>query len=230
MLDNGIVSVNFGERPFEVGPPSGYSGFDSLGSRARSLKLTDRVSVFGPEEVVAGRDQVYWTQQYWQWTRGFPAGSTPSDDMTGERCAAEQRGPVWFLTGSRASGTITRTCDVPRGVIILVPLVNSLAQSDKPGRATCDELVQALRRFSENVSDLRFSADGEPLPAPDSYFRHTGCFELHDVSRGVSGSAAGSGYWVILRPLPQGVYEIGFGGRFRKPDFEQDIRYTLRVR
>lgn len=40
----------------------------------------------------------------------------------------------------------------------------------------------------------------------------------------------GSGYWVMLKPLPPGTYELGFGAKYRSPEFEQDIRYTLRAR
>jgi len=230
LLDAGIVKVNFGDEPFEVGPPPGYSGFHLRASRATPLHLSRGASAYGQDEQVAGKDQVHWVREYWRWVRSFPPGGAPSNDLTGERCAARQSGPVWYLTGYGNSGSVSRVCEIPAGVAVLVPIVNSLAQVNPEKAASCSEAVQALRRFAENVSGLNLHIDGVALPAPDSYYRNTGCFELEDMSRRVKGLAVGSGYWVMLKPMAAGTYEIGFGGKFSSPDFVQDIKYTLRVR
>ena len=37
--------------------------------------------------------------QWWDWILGIPASNSPVLDETGEDCAVDQRGPVWYLAG-----------------------------------------------------------------------------------------------------------------------------------
>ena len=102
--------------------------------------------IFAPRETVAGITQQEWIQRYWEWLRSFTPEQTPSSDTTGYRCGAGQFGPVWFLTGTKASGAFTRECQVPAGKVLLVPLIGVLAQETPGSKSTCDSLSVSLQQ------------------------------------------------------------------------------------
>jgi hypothetical protein len=137
---------------------------------------------------------------------------------------------VWFLTGSESTTPVVRTCEIPAGVHVLVPIMNVLAQPS-PGRTVaCEELTQTLKGFGSEVADLRLKVDGVALQSPILYRTATGCFELNDISRALKGMAAGDGYWIFVKPLPPGRHEIAFGGKYIGDGFTQDIKYLINVR
>ena len=51
-----------------------------------------------------------------------PSNSNPIYDRTGKNCGIAQHGESWFLAGSTGA-TVTRSCNVPAGVSLFVPLV-----------------------------------------------------------------------------------------------------------
>ena len=65
----------------------------------------------------------------WQWAIAIPASHSPIFDKTGNRCGIAQRGDVWFLAGSTGA-KVTRTCSVPAGVRLFVPIVNTFCFPD----------------------------------------------------------------------------------------------------
>jgi len=229
LLSRRIVSVNFGDVPFERRPPAGYIGFDTPDVDADAGPMS-RASLYAPGELVAGESQQRWIQRYWEWVRSFLAGESPSGDTNGYRCGAGQWGPVWFVTGSTESARIVRECEVPAGKILLVPIVNTLAQLSPGASVPCDQVLAGLRRFSADVGGLRLRIDGVAVNDPQRLLRETGCFNLRDASRGGIGLAAGTGYWAFIKPLKHGTHKIDFGGTFRLDDFRQDIVYVLYVR
>src|SRR5262249_53059345 len=129
LLKEGILNVNFGSKPFVYQPPVGYFAFDEAMPISGKSSLLTSVPALAPGKDIAGERLSRWIQRYWQWSRSSPKGETPADDSTGERCAAEQSGPVFFLTGSSKPDTVSRTCVVPKDSYILIPLINILAQA-----------------------------------------------------------------------------------------------------
>jgi hypothetical protein len=229
LLKEGMLSVNFGSKPFVYQPPVGYFAFDDAMPTSARPSLLTSVPALVPGEDIAGEPLSRWIQRYWQWSRLFPKGETPADDSTGERCAAEQSGPVFFLTGSSKSDTASRTCVVPKDSYILIPLINILAQATPGTSADCEALMQPVRQVNASVANLSFTLNGVVLQTPVTYRGDSGCFELHDVSRNIAGLASGAGYWVVLKPLDVGNHELRFGGMFRADGFTQDIRYRIQV-
>jgi hypothetical protein len=67
--------------------------------------------------------------EWWQWAMAIPASHSPIFDKTGNRCGIAQRGDVWFLAGSTGA-KVTRTCSVPAGVRLFVPVVNTFCFPD----------------------------------------------------------------------------------------------------
>jgi len=229
LLKEGMLSVNFGSKPFVYQPPVGYLAFDDAMPTAERLSLLTNVPVLAPGEDIAGEPLSHWIQRYWQWSRSFPKGETPADDSTGERCALGQSGPVFFLTGSSKSGMVSRTCVVPKDSYILIPLINVLAQVTPGKPADCEALMRPVRQVNASFANLYFALNGVVLQTPINYRGDSGCFELHDVSQNIAGLASGAGYWVVLKPLNVGNHELRFGGTFRADGFTQALRYHIQV-
>ena len=61
-------------------------------------------------------------RQWWQWAGSIPLDSNPLLDPTGKLCDVGQRGGYWYLAGN-FGGRDTRSCTVPKGVKLLVPIV-----------------------------------------------------------------------------------------------------------
>ena len=227
LQQSGVLKVNFGESQFERAAPAGYRGFDWPDHLAEVGIDKGVLSGYDSKERVAGEPQSRWVQRSWEWVRSFAPAENPSSDTTGERCGAGQSGPVWFLTGSNRSGSVRRECEVPAGKIVLVPIINTLGQAT--AEVSCDRLLVSVRQFSSATRDLRFSLDGTALKNPAATLLDTGCFQLRDASTGLSGLAAGTGYWVFLSPLKKGRHVIAFGAK-AAGGFEQDVSYVLHVR
>ena len=189
------------------------------------------VAVVPPATPVVDQAPTHWIRKYWEWSRSVAASAKPSADATGARCRERQTGPVWFLTGSDSPAAVVRTCEIPAGVHVLVPVVSTLVQPF-PGQIDppCKDLTMLLRGFGTDVTDLRLKVDGVALQNPAAYRVSTGCFELDDKSRKLNGLAAGDGYWVFLKPLPPGRHEVSFGGKFAGDGVTQNIKYLIDVR
>lgn len=229
LVSQGIVTFNFGEKPFEGALPPGYAAYDQTPVADATAVRLGNVEILPSGSPVAGKPLSHWLQKYWEWGRGVEASLTPASDMDGTRCADRQSGPVWFLTGSNVTTNVTRTCDIPAGVHVLVPIMNALVQPDAGG-VSCVQLTNALNGFGSEVEDLNFSVNRRALRDPKLYRAGSGCFSLNDVSRNVNGLAAGDGYWVVLKPLLPGRYEIGFDGRYASNGFAQHVRYNINVK
>ena len=65
------------------------------------------------------------TARWWQWVISIGQSENPLLDPTGADCAVGQEGPVWFLGGT-FGGPATRSCTVPAGKALLIPVLNVL--------------------------------------------------------------------------------------------------------
>jgi hypothetical protein len=178
---------------------------------------------------IEGKPLPIWIQRYWQWTRSFPARNTPVDDNTGSKCGIRQNQPVFFLTGGAHAGPISRKCTIPKDKYILIPVIISLAQEDKPGNVSCDALLRAARDANETATDLSMTINGQAINPKAIQKQESGCFNLNDLSSGISGKAAGTGYWVILNRMRPGTYQLHFSGKYLVDGFSQDVTYQVQV-
>jgi hypothetical protein len=128
--------------------------------------------------------------QWWKWILGIPADRSPALDETGEDCAVDQKGPVWYLAGFAGSteglpgGSAERHCTIPEGKDILIPVFNTACAEitdaglirDALGLGENEEippsqLKEGLTRCTDFIlsfiEDLRFSIDGQTLGKED---------------------------------------------------------------
>jgi len=177
--------------------------------------------VLAPDAQVAGRGLGEWSAQSWQWFFSLPADINPYFDITGEICGYGQSGPVFFLSGAEES--LERSCVIPQGVHIFVPLFGSECSTVEPppffGRDEAD-----LRRCAGeaidhaaglfDMRDMGLIVDGEAIADLSAYRTVTPVFPLWLPEENLLGSdrtvadSVADGYQVMLRPLALGEHEV----------------------
>ena len=187
-----------------------------LQSPVRAADKSDAIAVIDPDEIVFDRSQSEWSQVYLQWVATFPRGSSPVSDTTGARCAAKQSGDIWFLATSDGTAPVERSCVVPVGKTLFVPIASVLERSGNR-EPDCEGMARAAARNLQQVSALSLTIDER---AVDDLRDHRqlsgGCFALgaRQVPRVDAKTAVADGWYVMLSPLPAGSHTIVVGARF----------------
>ena len=187
-----------------------------LVSTAIAAEKPDAVSVIDADELVLERPQSEWSQDYLQWVATFPRGSSPVSDTTGAQCATRQSGDVWFLATSDGTAPVERSCAVPAGRTVFVPIANVLERSGNR-EPDCDSMAHIASGNLQHVSELALTIDGRPVDGLRDHRQASGgCFALgaRQVPRLVAKTAVADGYYVMLQPLPAGPHTIVVGARF----------------
>lgn len=187
--------------------------------------------------------------QWWQWALSIPVGSNPlldptrPGDPTAKNCMVGQRGKVWFLAGALGGGTVRRTCTVPEGVTLFIPVINTF-WLDTPGvcgqgaSLTVPEMRAQLAPFIDAATGLEVKVDNMPvtdirrsrsvpflaaLPKKNLFLEACG----GDLPPGIYSPSVADGYYVKVEGLAPGVHTVDFKGR--SGSFELDIGYVLTV-
>ena len=161
-----------------------------------------------------------WSARNYQWQYSFPLSVNPASDTTGERCGFGQSGPVFFL--ATAVESVVRSCTVPLGATVFVPLIGSECSTAEPPPWHGDdeaELRTCAQTMHDNVppellAQIELTVDGEALADMDSYRALTPAFELNLPPDNLLGVDAGialavaDGYQALLAPLSEGEHEI----------------------
>ena len=88
-----------------------------------------------------------WTSRWWQWNMGMPSATHLREHFDSTKCSMDQSGPVWFLPDG-LSGKETRSCTIPSGKAILVPLLTGNCDDDNPQSPMSDEdLLKCASEF-----------------------------------------------------------------------------------
>jgi hypothetical protein len=218
-----------------------------LGLAAVSVPRTfaDWNPVLPPGSAVSGLTYGQWSEAYWQYVLSIPTSENPLNDSTGQNCELGQSSSVFFLAGTFV-GHVTRTCIVPAGTPILIPIINADCSNVEappffgataPERRACvNKLIDGvkiatlkatvdfykvrnLRTFRIQSPDFEFT-----MPETDNILGVTG--------KGTTGRATSDGYWLMLEPLSPGKHTIHTFGECVSGDcagFSQDITYELKV-
>ena len=183
-----------------------------------------------------------WTIKFWQWLLSIPVPKNPAVDQTGEFCQEQQNDdqPVFFLVFS-GSGGADRTCNIPAGKAILIPVnVVECSFVELPAAKTEEELHTCATEDESSNPGLFLSVDGREFKELEKYRVHSRAFNFTlpedpwlpgepGPSRAVS-----DGYWVILEPLPPGKHDIHFKASLTNPTtgilfYSDDLKYTVNV-
>lgn len=210
------------------------------GSRAL---LADSINdgVYAIDSKPFGTSYEDWTIKFWQWLLSIPASRNPIVDQTGEFCKENQEDqPVFFLAFS-TSGGADRTCNVPAGKALLIPInVVECSFVDMPTAKTEDELHTCATEDESSNPGLFLSVDGKEFKELDNYRVHSRSFNFTNpedpLLPGEPGPsrAVSDGYWVILEPLAPGKHDIHFKASLTNPTtgiifYSDDLKYTVNV-
>jgi hypothetical protein len=156
-----------------------------------------------------------WSAKWWIWALSIPEENNPITDQTGENCDINQQGPVWFLAGT-LGGSVTRECSIPPDkAILLSPLNIECSYAEFPTMKTEEELRDCAQWLNAAVE---VTIDGIKIQELDKYIVRSPIFDVTLPENNIFGAPAGptkavsGGWWVLLRPLPPGNYQISIGG------------------
>lgn len=188
-------------------------------------------AIVPPDVPVAGMSQSEWSREWWQWAASFDGNDSPVADRTGARCGLRQTGAVWFLAGTYGTKRTIRRCTLPRGKYVFFPLINYVVfpDEDDPDR-DCASLKRSARLMTDGVTSLVLDLDGRRATGLKAHRQATvQCFDLGAKTGSDEQPlpAAANGYYVMLKPLQPGTYELNFGGIL--PSMVQAVTYTLVV-
>ncbi|MDF3017908.1 MAG: hypothetical protein K0R44_3133, partial [Thermomicrobiales bacterium] len=194
--------------------------------------------VLPPDAPAYGLTYEAWTARFAQWAHSLPLAIHPAADPTGALCGLGQAGPVFFLVQAGGQDAVERTCTVPAGTALLLPLLSASCTTVEPppfhGR---DEA--ALRACTEawfaTAVELTAVVDGETIPDLERYRVQSDLFAVALPAGNMLGveptvtQGVVEGYWLLLAPLPVGEHELRFGGSLPDSDFSTEVTYHLTV-
>ena len=136
----------------------------------------------------------------------------PRDNYTPEKCQANQRGPVWFLA-DQLGGREERTCTIPAGKSIFIPLLVGECENSTPELKTDEDLRRCASAGNE-YGVIEATVDGVKLKNLEQYRTQSGFFNITIVDGNIYDAPAGTfrgfadGFSVFLEPLPPGKHDV----------------------
>jgi hypothetical protein len=206
---------------------------------------SNSVNIFPPGSKPYGLTFAEHEKNFWKWILEIPANESPLNDRTGEKCATGQsntNSSIFYLSMNNG-GISERTCKVPVGKGLLIPVMQ-VEWSDKeaPG-ASVEELHKSAKKDQDSVNSLYLKIGDKEYKYDDliKYRTHTDVFEVAFPDNGIFGVIEGGlskvvadGFYIITEPLTKGNYSIHFKSSLicldpgcAEPNFAQDIKYNI---
>jgi hypothetical protein len=203
------------------------------------------VNVFPPGSEPYGLPYTKHIENYWNWTLGIPAKDNPVNDQTGEKCAIGQsntNSSVFYLTFNNG-GVSERTCEVPAGKGLLIPVMEvEFSQKDRPD-ATIEDLKLAAKTDQDSVNSMYLKIGDKEYSLEDlrKYRKATDGFDVNYADNGIFGireggptKAVADGYYIMTDPLPKGNHTVHWKSSLScldpgcaEPNFAMDIKYNI---
>ena len=206
---------------------------------------SNSVNIFPPGSKPYGLTFAEHQKNFWKWILEIPANESPVNDRTGEKCANGQsntNSSVFYLSLNNG-GISERTCKVPVGKGLLIPVMQ-VEWSDKeaPG-ASVEELHKSAKKDQDSVNSLYLKIGDKEYKYKDliKYRTQTDVFEVVFPDNGIFGVIEGGvskvvadGFYIITEPLTKGNYSVHFKSSLicpdpgcAEPNFAQDIKYNI---
>jgi hypothetical protein len=155
-----------------------------------------------------------WIATWWQWNIGIPPAQHPRDHFSPQTCTTDQAGPVWFLPDI-LSGKEDRSCTMPSGKAILVPLLTGFCDDDNTDPAVkTDEGLRKCAMAGNEYGILSAKLDGVDLQNLDQYRMQSNFFNLtvpkDNFCNCVPGTfkSTADGFFIFLKPLSVGKHDL----------------------
>jgi hypothetical protein len=189
---------------------------------APSAATASPTHVYQPGAHPFGATYAEWQARWFTWFMEIPAPVNPLFDETGENCAVDQSGPVWFTGPVGRTGTTIRSCTIPTGTgIFVLGIGNECSNIEPPpffGATEADLRSCAAEGFETFFGDatVTISVDGVDVGDLDRYRTQTPLFGYTLPADNVLGAPAGTtatkaisdGNAVIVKPLKPGLHRI----------------------
>ena len=192
------------------------------------------LELYYPDSRPFGRTFAEWTARWWQWILSVAKTENPIVDGNGKNCANNQTGPVWFLAGT-FKGPAERSCTIPADKAILSPVINFEA-SVAEGDGTTDEELSARAKFEmDQITNMRAMISGINVNELNQYRIQSPPFNVTLPADNVLGLPAqttkmiSEGYWLFLKPLEPGNYDIQSFGSCLAGRIKIGISYHLTI-
>jgi len=184
---------------------------------------------------------------WWNWALNQPPDMNPILDETGEFCAIGQdedwgQGRKIFFLAGNFGGTSVRSCTVPKGKALFVPLLNNLFITPEEG--TVEEVRAFANAATDPASVLECVIDGVAVADLFAYRAQSppggSPFEIRPGSLGATFGvpprgpepAVSDGYWLLVELGAGEEHVIEFSAKSgdpASPDFELSVTYHLTV-
>jgi hypothetical protein len=162
-----------------------------------------------------------WTEKWWQWAYSIPQNIHPAYDDNGKFCKESQKEPVWFFPGTYQQ-SVMRYCDIPYGVGILFPILNSECSfAEYPQIKTKEELKNCAKKIQDTTIPEFATLNGTEISNLGNYRIQSDIFNFSLPENNIldlpqqSTQAVSDGNWVFLKPLSLGNYELKFKGNIK---------------
>ena len=203
------------------------------------------VNIFPPGSKPYGLTFAEHQKNFWKWVLEIPANESPVNDRTGEKCANGQsntNSSVFYLS-MNIGGTSERTCKVPVGKGLLIPVMQ-VEWSDKeaPG-ASVEELHKSAKKDQDSVNSLYLKIGDKEykykilsnIELIQTFLRLSFLImEFLELLKVVFQKLLADGFYIITEPLTKGNYSVHFKSSLicldpgcAEPNFAQDIKYNI---
>jgi hypothetical protein len=206
------------------------------------------VNIFPPGGKPYGLPYDKHIENFWKWMLAIPAKDNPINDPTGEKCATGQsntNSSVFYLAFNNG-GVSERTCEVPAGKGLFIPVMQvEFSDKDTPG-ATIEELKTTAKKDQDSVNSLYLKIGEKDYNFNDLriYRTDTDGFDADYAANGIFGikeggptKAVADGYYIMTDPLPKGNHTVHYKSSLScldpgcaEPNFAQDIKYNVIAR
>jgi hypothetical protein len=203
------------------------------------------VNIFPPESKPYGLTFAEHEKNFWKWVLEIPANESPVNDPTGEKCANGQsnaNSSVFYLSFNNG-GISERTCKVPAGKGLVIPVMQVEWSDKEAPNASVEELRMSAKKDQDSVNSLYLKIGDKEYKYKDliKYRTPTDVFEVVFPDNGIFGVIEGGvskvvadGFYIITEPLTKGTYPIHFKSSLicpdpdcAEPNFAQDIKYNI---
>jgi hypothetical protein len=204
---------------------------------------SNSLNIFPPGGNPYGLSYSEHIKNFWKWILAIPAKDNPYNDNTGERCALAQsntNSSVFYLAPN-GGGHSERTCKVPVGKGLMIPVMHvEISDLEMPG-ASAKELSDAAKEDQDKTNSLYLKIDDKEYKYDNltKYRTHTEPFEttwpdkaIFGIEKGGNSSVVADGWYIITEPLAKGNHTIYYKSSLA-PDptgaegYATDIKYNI---
>lgn len=174
----------------------------------------------------------------------IPAKDNPINDETGVKCATGQLNTSSvFNLAFNNGGTSQRTCHVPAGKGLLIPVMEVEASDKEAPGSSVQDLDKSAKKDQDSVNSLFLQIGNKVYNYNDliKYRTHTDPFNavfpdnaIYGVIKGGPSKVVADGFYILTKPLAKCTYPIHFKSSLlcqeadcSDPNFAQDIKYTI---